>query len=118
MKILQAMALLIVAFVAFSACAFGSPPTSTKEKPAIVQAHSIDKQQVSPISIQTDVDGTLAMPIERTDIAGEIAKAQRYERRFEIAPDKFTLEWIGDVPTPPNEIAFNGYGNVRPREQV
>jgi hypothetical protein len=49
MKILQITALLIVAFVAFSACAFGSPPTSTKEKPAVVQAHSIDKQQVSPI---------------------------------------------------------------------
>lgn len=118
MKSLLAFTLLIVAFVAFSVQAFAASPTSTKEKPAVVQVVSTDWQQVSPIVVQTDIDLALAIPTGRLEIAGELAKAQRYERRYTTTPDNLFEDWISEVATPPNETAFNGFANVRPREQV
>jgi hypothetical protein len=119
MKTTIAFAMLIVAFLAFSVCAFGSPPTSTKDKPAAIkQAPSVSVQQVSPIIVQADADRSLASPIERVVLAGEVARAQRIERRVDFDRPASYQEPSLDVETPPNETAFNGYANVRPREQV
>jgi len=113
-----ALASVIALMLAFSVMAFGSPPPCAKDKPAAVQTHSIDNQQVSPIVAPLSVDAALAMPIERINIAAETTKAQRFERRNANGPDRLYEDWISDIATPPNEVAFNGFAHTRAREQV
>jgi hypothetical protein len=125
LKSFLAIAFMFAIILAGSALAFGSPPTATKDKPAIVQVQSTVASQVSPIFVQTDIDRVLAWPADAVTVAGEKAKAQRYERRFTFTQDSSYQEPSRDVETPPNETrreivvaTYNGFANTRAREQV
>lgn len=125
LKSFLAIAFMFAIILVGSALAFGSPPTATKEKPAIVQVQSTSTSQVSPIVVQMNIEGVIALPADAVTVAGEKSKAQRYERRFTFTQDSSYQEPSRDVETPPNETrreivvaTYNGFANTRPREQV